>query len=85
MEAVNEPVMLMEIERELYGPNREEALARRDAVLAGLGRRIDDAMKSGLPPDEYSMAVELKEANVLARKILRLTGYVDGKSRKAAP
>ena len=83
MEAVKDPVMLMELERELAGPGREAALARYDAVLAGLDRRIGEAMKSGLPPDEYSKAEELKEANVLARKILRLTVRVDGKARKA--
>ena len=83
MEAVNEPVMLMDLERELAGPDREAALVRYDAVLSGLDRRIGEAMKSGLPPDEYSKAVELKEANVLARKILRLTVRVDGEARKA--
>jgi len=83
MEAVSEPVMLMELERELAGPDREVALARHDAVLSRLDRRIADAMKSGLPPDEYSKAEELKEANVLARKILRLTVRVDGEARKA--
>ena len=40
MEAVNEPTMLLEIERELAGPEKETALARYDAVLAALGRRI---------------------------------------------
>ena len=83
MEAVSEPVMLMELERELAGPDREAALVRYDAVLSGLDRRIGEAMKSGLPPDEYSKAMELKEANVLARKILRLTVRVDGEARKA--
>jgi len=83
MEAVNEPVMLMELERELAGPDREAALARYDAVLSRLDRRIGESMKSGLPPDEYSKAEELKEANVLARKILRLTVRVDGEARKA--
>ena len=83
MEAVSEPVMLMELERELAGPDREAALARYDAVLAGLDRRIGEAMKSGLPPDEYTGAERLKEANVLARKILRLTARVGGEARKA--
>ena len=83
MEAVSEPVMLMELERELSGPDREAALVRYDAVLSGLDRRIGEAMKSGLPPDEYSKAEELKEANVLARKILRLTVRVGGEARKA--
>lgn len=83
MEAVTEPVMLMEIERELAGPGRDAALARYDAVLAGLGRRLDAAMKEGLPPDEFPAAEELKEANVLARKILRLTARVGGEPRNA--
>ncbi len=83
MEAVKDPVMLMELERELAGPGREAALTRYDAVLSGLDRRIGEAMKSGLPPDEYSKAEELKEANVLARKILRLTVRVGVEARKA--
>ena len=83
MEAVKEPVMLMEIERELAGPDREAALARYDAVLARLDRRLEEAMRAGLPPDEYPKAEALKEANVLARKILRLTVRVDGEARKA--
>ena len=55
----------------------EEALARYDAVLAGLDGRICQAMRSGLPPVEYPKVEELREANVLARKILRLTVRVD--------
>ena len=83
MEAVNEPVMLMEIEKELSGPDRMAALARHDSVLARLGDRIEGAMKAGLPPEEFAKLKELKEANVLARKILRLTVRVDGEARKA--
>ena len=83
MEAVNEPTMLLEIERELAGPEKETALARYDAVLAALGRRIEAAMKDGLPPDEFPKAEALREANTLARKILRLTVRVDGETRKA--
>jgi len=83
VEAVKEPVMLMELERELAGPDREAALARHDAVLARLGGRIDAAMRSGLPPEEYPRVEAMKEANVLARKILRLTARVDGTARKA--
>ena len=44
MEAVKEPLMLMEIERELAGPQKEAALARYDAVLSALAARIDAAM-----------------------------------------
>ncbi|MBP5791600.1 MAG: hypothetical protein J6W80_05020 [Kiritimatiellae bacterium] len=80
---MNTPVMLMEIEKELAGPDREAALAKYDRVLSNLSARIDGAMRSGLAPDEYPKVEALKEANVLARKILRLTARVGGEARKA--
>ena len=73
MEAVNEPTMLLEIERELAGPEKDSALARYDAVLVALDRRLEAAMKEGVSPDEFPRVEELREANILARKILRLT------------
>ena len=78
MEAVKEPLRLMQIEKDLAGPERNEALARYDAVLAALERRIASALKEGLPPDDYPKAEALREANTLARKVLRLTVRVDG-------
>ena len=78
MEALNEPLRLLEIEKELAGPNKDAALARYDKVLADLSARLDAALKAGLPPDEFPRAAALKEANTLARKILRLTVRVDG-------
>ena len=83
MEAVKEPVMLMGIEKELAGPDRAAALARYDSILVGLGERIDAAMREGVSPDEFPKLEELREANVLARKILRLTVRVAGEARKA--
>ena len=83
MEAVNEPVRLMEIEKELAGPRKEAALAKYDAVLSALAERIDAALQAGLPPDEFPKVEALKEANTIARKILRLTVRVDGEARKA--
>jgi len=83
MEAVNEPVRLMEIEKELAGPQKEAALAKYDAVLSALAARIDAALQAGLPPDEFPKVEALKEANTVARKILRLTVRVDGEARKA--
>ena len=80
METVNEPVRLLEIERELAGPGKEAALARYDAVLAALAERLDAAMKAGLPPDEFPRAEALQEANIIARKILRLAVRVDDKA-----
>ena len=77
MEAVKEPTMLLEIEKELAGPGKEAALARYDAVLVALERRLEAAMKEGMPPEEFPKAEELREANTLARKILRLTVRVD--------
>ncbi len=78
MEALSEPLRLLEIEKELAGPNKDAALARYDKVLADLSARLDAALKAGLPPDEFPRAEALKEANTLARKILRLTVRVDG-------
>ena len=72
--------LLMEIERELAGPDAEKHLMRYDAMLAALGSRIDAAMKEGLPPGEFPNAEALKEATTLARKILRLTVRVDGRA-----
>jgi hypothetical protein len=40
-------------------------------------------MQAGLPPDEFPKVEALKEANTVARKILRLTVRVDGEARKA--
>ncbi len=83
MEAMNEPKLLMAIEKELAGPQKEAALAKYDAVLSALAERIDAAMQAGLPPDEFPKVEALKEANTVARKILRLTVRVDGEARKA--
>ena len=73
----------MEIEKELAGPQKEAALAKYDAVLSSLAARIDAALQAGLPPDEFPKVEALKEANTVARKILRLTVRVDGEARKA--
>jgi len=78
-----EPIQLLEIERELAGPEKDSALARYDAVLLALERRLEAAMKEGLPPDEFPKVEAMREANTLARKILRLTVRVDGETRKA--
>ena len=78
-----EPIRLLEIEKELAGPEKEAALVRYDAILSRLDRRIEAAMREGLTPEEYPKVEALKEANTIARKILRLTVRVDGESRKA--
>ena len=63
---------LLALERELSGPGAQEALARHDAVLVGLDKRIADALRVGVTPDEYPKLESLREANTLARKLLRL-------------
>ena len=78
MEAVNEPVRLLEIEKELAGPDKDDALAKYDAILLSLARRIGEAKNEGLSPDEFAKVDALGEANTVARKILRLAVRVDG-------
>ena len=63
---------LLALERELSGPDAPEALARRDAVLLGLENRIAAALRDGVPPEDYPKLEQLRDANVVARKILRL-------------
>ena len=63
---------LLEIEKELSGPDREAALARHDAVLVGLAERLESALRLGVPPAEFGRCEALKEAVVVARKLLRL-------------
>ncbi len=63
---------LLEIEKELAGADRREALRRHDAVLASLDKRISEAMDAGLSAEEYRKVQNLRETNVLARKLLRL-------------
>jgi len=78
MEAMREPLLLLEIERELAGPDRAAALERHDKVLADLSARIDAAMREGLPPEDFQKVSMLQEATTTARKILRLAVRVDG-------
>lgn len=71
-------MQLLEIEKELGGTEGGAALARHDAVLAELEGRIVEAMRIGLPPDEYSRVEQLREANLVARKILRISAREGG-------
>ena len=72
---------LLALERELSGPGAQEALARHDAVLLGLENRLADALREGVSPDEFPKPQQVREANVLARKILRLATR-DGETNK---
>ena len=66
-------MQLLELERELSGAERDTALARHDAILANLDARINAALREGLPPDEFARVEQLREATLVARKILRLS------------
>ena len=78
MEAVKAPLRLLEIEKELAGDGRMEAMARYDATLAALEERIAETLRGGVAPDDFAKITALREANIIARKILRLTVRVDG-------
>ena len=77
-----DPIRLLDIERELAGPDRNAAFARYDAILAGLDHRLSQSLREGLSPDDFPRVEALKEANALARKILRLTIRVDGQTQR---
>ncbi len=81
MDAVAPGPQLLALERELSGPGAKEALARHDAVLLGLENRLADVLREGVSPDEFPKLQQLREANVLARKILRLA-MRDGETNK---
>ena len=72
---------LLAIEGELTGPGAREALERYDAVLAGLDERLADALREGVSPDDFPKLQQLRDANVVARKILRLA-LRDGETNK---
>lgn len=63
---------LLEIENELTAPDGEAAMQRYDQMLASLDTRIANALQAGLAPDDYLAAEQLKNAVLIARKLLRL-------------
>ena len=63
---------LLAIERELKGPEGKAAMERYDRTLVALGERLEKALQAGLPPAEYPRAELLRDANTVARKLLRL-------------
>lgn len=65
-------MQLLELEKELAGPNREEALRHYDGALVALANRLDAALAVGLPPDEFARCEGLAEVITVARKLLRL-------------
>lgn len=65
-------MQLLEIEKELAGPDGEAALKRYDAVLESLGLRVKAALDRGMGAAEFRTCRELSEVVVIARKLLRL-------------
>ena len=65
-------MQLLEIEKELAGPDAAAALARYDAQLVALAGRAKAARNKGLPRDEFERCAALENAVTLARKLLRL-------------
>ena len=63
---------LLEIEKELKGPEREAALKKYDEILVGLNVRLEEAQRVGMAPEEYEKCEPLGEAIVIARKLLRI-------------
>lgn len=63
---------LLEIEKELAGPEKDAALKKYDRALVALGERVAAALKAGVAPGEYAKCEELAAAVTVARKLLRL-------------
>ena len=62
---------LLEIEKDLKARG-ENAMREYDGRLLALNERLESALRSGLPRDEFARGEELKAAIVIARKLLRL-------------
>ena len=65
-------MQLLEIEKELAGPDGALALERYDGMLLKLDERLANALNQGIPPNEYAAVEQLQKAVMLARKLLRL-------------
>ena len=65
-------IQLLDIEKELAGPDGQAALEKYDQTLVALDGRLADVLRQGLSPVDYSGAENLQKAVVIARKLLRL-------------
>ena len=64
-------IRLLNLEKELAGPEREAVFARRDAQLAAIQKRAAEELQRPLEPDEYARVEKLRDGVVAARKVLR--------------
>ena len=65
-----ESPMMLDLERELAGPDGEAVFHARDGVLAAVEVRLKKELQQGLPPDSYVQAESLVKAAQIARKVL---------------
>ncbi|MCQ2367826.1 MAG: hypothetical protein MJ109_02300 [Kiritimatiellae bacterium] len=63
---------LQDIERELAGADKMAAMAKYDETLVALQGRAKEALRIGLPSEEFSKVQALDEVVTVARKLLRL-------------
>lgn len=63
---------LLDIEKELAGPERMEALKKYDDTLVSLQTRVKEALRIGLAASDFAKVSELDEVVTVARKLLRL-------------
>lgn len=63
---------LLEIESELAGPGKMEALAKYDEALVSLQGRAKEALRIGLSAEDFAKVRALDEVVTVARKLLRL-------------
>ncbi len=63
---------LLELERELAGPDGAAALAKYDAQLVAAQQRLEATCAEGLPPADFARCEGLDEVLTIARKLLRL-------------
>ena len=75
-------MQLLELEKELAGADGMVKMRQCDDVLLALDGRLTEALKNGLPPVEYAKAEQLKEAVLVARKLLRLEVRENGAQEK---
>ena len=73
---------LLELEEELAGEDGVAKMKQYDEVLLALDNRLAGEMQKGMPPGEYAKAEQLKEAVVVARKLLRLEVRENGAQGK---
>ena len=73
---------LLELEKELAGADGVSKMKQYDDVLLALDRRLENALQEGLPPGEYAKAEQLKDAVIVARKLLRLEVRENGAQGK---